>query len=227
MRFEVLFFYPNDGFRGPLRNASNHPPDYRMSRRTRRQSWSFLYGLVLSCVCSVSDGYTADIVCQKQKRYLPAVLSRACVWGCHNNLPPPLCPFQTSSKWRRQYNTRLVIKRVTCTVKWLHLLFCHTFHDAMVICQLSSLHNVPCPSNKCLRFAGRHTVFSLRSSQSHRSHLFLRLRLVSTGYGLDDQGVGVRVPVGARIITFPCLPDRLWGLPSLLSNWYRKFFPWG
>jgi hypothetical protein len=30
-----------------------------------------------------------------------------------------------------------------------------------------------------------------------------------TGYRLDDQGVGVRVPVGARIITSPCSPDRL------------------
>jgi hypothetical protein len=41
---------------------------------------------------------------------------------------------------------------------------------------------------------------------------------IVTGYGLDDQGVGVRVPVGARIFTSPCGPDRLWGPPSLLSN---------
>jgi hypothetical protein len=34
-----------------------------------------------------------------------------------------------------------------------------------------------------------------------------------TGYGLDDQGVGVRVPMGARIFTYPCLPDELWGHP--------------
>jgi hypothetical protein len=41
---------------------------------------------------------------------------------------------------------------------------------------------------------------------------------IATGYELDDQGVGVRVPVGARIFTFPYRPDRLWGPHSLLSN---------
>jgi hypothetical protein len=29
---------------------------------------------------------------------------------------------------------------------------------------------------------------------------------ITTDYGLDDQGVGVRVPVGARISTSPCRP---------------------
>jgi hypothetical protein len=33
---------------------------------------------------------------------------------------------------------------------------------------------------------------------------------------LDDRGVGVRVPVGARIFISTCLPDRLWGP---LSQW--------
>jgi hypothetical protein len=32
---------------------------------------------------------------------------------------------------------------------------------------------------------------------------------IATGIGLDDQRVGVRVPVGARIFTFPYHPDRL------------------
>jgi hypothetical protein len=31
----------------------------------------------------------------------------------------------------------------------------------------------------------------------------------------------VRVPVGSRIFTSPCRPDRLWGPPNLLSNGYR------
>jgi hypothetical protein len=30
-----------------------------------------------------------------------------------------------------------------------------------------------------------------------------------TGYGLDDRGVGVRVPVGSRIFSSPRRPERL------------------
>jgi hypothetical protein len=44
---------------------------------------------------------------------------------------------------------------------------------------------------------------------------------IATGYGLDDRGVGVRVPVGSRIFSSPNRPDRLSGLPNLLSNGYR------
>jgi hypothetical protein len=32
---------------------------------------------------------------------------------------------------------------------------------------------------------------------------------IATSYGLDDRGVGVRVPVGSRIFTSPNRPDRL------------------
>jgi hypothetical protein len=39
---------------------------------------------------------------------------------------------------------------------------------------------------------------------------------IATGYGLDDRGVGVRVPVGS-----PRRSDRLWSPPNLLSNGYR------
>jgi hypothetical protein len=49
---------------------------------------------------------------------------------------------------------------------------------------------------------------------------------IATGYGLDDLGVGVGVPVGSRIFTFPFRPDRLWGPPNL-SNGYRSLFPRG
>jgi hypothetical protein len=44
---------------------------------------------------------------------------------------------------------------------------------------------------------------------------------IATSYWLDDRGFGVQVPVGVRIFTSPRRPDRLWGPPNLLSNWYR------
>jgi hypothetical protein len=49
---------------------------------------------------------------------------------------------------------------------------------------------------------------------------------IATGNGLDDQGVGVRAPVGSRIFSFPRHPDRLWGPPCLLSNGHGGLFPW-
>jgi hypothetical protein len=38
---------------------------------------------------------------------------------------------------------------------------------------------------------------------------------VATGYGLDDRGVGVPVPVGSRIFSSPHRPDGIWSKPSL------------
>jgi hypothetical protein len=54
-----------------------------------------------------------------------------------------------------------------------------------------------------------------------------QLTLQATGYGLDNRGVGFRVPVGSRIFTSPRRPDRLLGPPNLLSNGYRgrAFYP--
>jgi hypothetical protein len=48
---------------------------------------------------------------------------------------------------------------------------------------------------------------------------------IATGYGLDDRGIGVRVPVGSRIFSSPQRPYRHWGPLSLLSNGYRGLFP--
>jgi hypothetical protein len=42
---------------------------------------------------------------------------------------------------------------------------------------------------------------------------------ITTSYGLNDRGVGVRVPVGSRIFFSPRRPNRLWGPSNLLSQW--------
>jgi hypothetical protein len=49
----------------------------------------------------------------------------------------------------------------------------------------------------------------------------------ASGYGLEDRGVGVRVPVESRIFFSLHHPDRLWGPLNLLSNGYWGLFPRG
>jgi hypothetical protein len=49
---------------------------------------------------------------------------------------------------------------------------------------------------------------------------------IVTGYGLDDLGVGARVPVGSRIFSSPNRPNWPWGSPSLLSNGYLALSSW-
>jgi hypothetical protein len=76
------------------------------------------------------------------------------------------------------------------------------------------------------------SVFSLRPGTISHTHIQWQVKVrsrnsvvgISTGYGLDDQGVGIRVPVGSRIFFSPRLPDRFWGTPSFLSNRYRRLF---
>jgi magnesium-transporting ATPase (P-type) len=50
---------------------------------------------------------------------------------------------------------------------------------------------------------------------------------ITTGYGLDDRGFGVRVLVGSRIFSSPRRPDRLFGSLNLLPNGYWGLFPRG
>jgi hypothetical protein len=51
--------------------------------------------------------------------------------------------------------------------------------------------------------------------------------LIATGYGPDEWGIRVLVPIGSRILISPYCPDRLWGPLNLLSNAYWGVFPRG
>jgi hypothetical protein len=42
-----------------------------------------------------------------------------------------------------------------------------------------------------------------------RGRPLIFLSVPSTGYGLDDRGVGIRVPVGSKVFSSPLRPDRL------------------
>jgi hypothetical protein len=48
---------------------------------------------------------------------------------------------------------------------------------------------------------------------------------VGTGYGLDDRGFVVRVPIVSRIFSSPQGPDLPWGPPSPLTKGYQWIFP--
>jgi hypothetical protein len=48
---------------------------------------------------------------------------------------------------------------------------------------------------------------------------------IAASYGLDDRGVGVRVPEVSKNLSFPYRPDRLSGPSDLLSNRCQRLFP--
>jgi hypothetical protein len=94
---------------------------------------------------------------------------------------------------------------------------------------------VKCPESTCnISSFPNHYPYSTHHALSVLSDATYILRLGSvvnsavgivTRYGLDDREVGVLFPVGSRIFTSPCRPDRLWGPPNHLSNGYRGLFP--
>jgi hypothetical protein len=61
--------------------------------------------------------------------------------------------------------------------------------------------------------------------RSYLRGLLVTITPIATGYGLDDRGVGVGVPVVARIFTSPCRPDQYLYPPNLLTNGCRGSFP--
>jgi hypothetical protein len=61
-------------------------------------------------------------------------------------------------------------------------------------------------------------IYYKRSRKKHKNLISVLMSLsgsrdsavgIATGYGLDEGGVGVRVPIGSRIFASSCRPDRL------------------
>jgi hypothetical protein len=56
-------------------------------------------------------------------------------------------------------------------------------------------------------------------------YLLLSAVGIATRNGLDDKGVGVRVPVGSRIFSSPCHPDSFWAHPTSCTVGTGGSFP--
>jgi hypothetical protein len=57
---------------------------------------------------------------------------------------------------------------------------------------------------------GTNNLLSFKKTSNNLKHRDIVVG-IATGYGLDDQGLGVQVPVGVRIFSSPRRPDWLWG----------------
>jgi hypothetical protein len=63
------------------------------------------------------------------------------------------------------------------------------------------------PNISCRNVLNSSKVFRKRVSRDSAAG-------ITTGYWLDDRGIGVRVPVGLKIFTSSCRPNRLWSPPK-------------
>jgi hypothetical protein len=86
-------------------------------------------------------------------------------------------------------------------------------------------------------------ITTLRVRQRHSLPLLLNLSVliqafdaimsrdnavgIAPGYGMDDWGVGVRVPVRSTIFSSPCRLDRFWGPPASYPMDAKMSFPGG
>jgi hypothetical protein len=79
-----------------------------------------------------------------------------------------------------------------------------------------------------------HEYFIVKYLGKHLNNEYLIMRSrfsvvgIATGYGLEDRGVEVRVPVGAKnFLVFPYYPDRFWDPSSTYPMGTGGSFPGG
>jgi hypothetical protein len=94
------------------------------------------------------------------------------------------------------------------------------------------VYNIPKYSYRLIRYEEKHEPikkgFKLHTSfdiLNVQNLFFILIRTIylrgvgiATSYGLDDGGVGVRVPLWSRILSSPRRPDRLWCPPYSIGN---------
>jgi hypothetical protein len=126
---------------------------------------------------------------------------------------------------------------LVCSLLWyMHfyrlLLSCNNnplFWLPLLLCLQNSWEHFSCIRGYIILSVAWQWVFHF-GLPDNMSHYYYRSRDsvvgIATSYGLDDRGVGVRVPVGPRILSSANRADRLWGSLNL-SNGYRWFFTWG
>jgi hypothetical protein len=105
-----------------------------------------------------------------------------------------------------------------------HLSLSNNFTGQACICsdkELSCVHFEPLSIGNCketlLKLEAWNSIPEISVSLKRRDSVVG----IAAGYGLDDRGIGVRVPVGPRIFSSPCSLCCLWGRPNLLPNGYR------
>jgi hypothetical protein len=98
------------------------------------------------------------------------------------------------------YNTKRKLNTYINSVTHVSMLYYYPFH-----CTKSSVSSTSVSDGVCHQNVTRNYWEAV----------------TATGYGMDNRGVGVKVPVGAQILFSVCCPDRLWSSPSshLMGTW--------
>jgi hypothetical protein len=186
---------------------------------------SFNFSLSLSLSVHVSHDETM-LTSVKQARTVPFVRASWRSWRCillHSFVTSP--PSEGSTSAVQGSHSPSPTRRALASHKVLALTGSLAAADGVAFLQLLQ-RDVEVMFR--LRWkGGRHSLGPLKSYPQSLWKSRDSVVGILTGYWLDDRRFGVGVPVGSRIFTPSCRPDRLWFPPNLLSNGYWGLFPRG